>query len=180
MKGVVGRAGLYGGVFADVVNHFLSVHGIEWPVGRDGHFLQGGGSGFEQQGAECGVVGDGEGFEKVAVSDGRYAQYVVPGRNVVDLKIAVEVGRGSFDKGAVAAVEDAYIDVRGEFAVHAVSQRSHYFIGVADFFCLTLSALLSLAVLPTNGCCGRQMGRLAGCLGLPSADVCRQDRRVVR
>ena len=44
LQGVGGRSRLYGGVFADVVNHLLAIHGVEGLLGGDGHLLhQGGG-----------------------------------------------------------------------------------------------------------------------------------------
>ena len=147
LEGVLGGSGLDGGVVADIIYHLLTVHGVERPVGGDLYLLQRGGTLFQFQCAQCGVVFHGEGVVVVAVADGGDAQQVFAGGHAVHLELAVEVRRGTFDKGAVGALQHADVDKGQRFAADAVAQRANHLVGVADDFLTHRILLLLLLVV---------------------------------
>ena len=144
LQGVLGGAGLYAGVLADVVYHLLAVHGVEGLLGADLHGVQRRGAGHHAQRAQGRVVAHAEWHQAVAVAYGRHAQQVAARRHAADLEEAVEVRRGPFDEATVGRVEHGDVDEGEELAADGVAQLAHHLEGVALFHFLLLLHLLGL------------------------------------
>ena len=144
LQGVLGGAGLYAGVFADVVYHLLAIHGVEGLLGRDLDGVEGGGASLDADGAEGGIVAYGERHKAALVADGRDAEQIAAGRHIADFKQAVEVGGGALHKAAVGTVEHGHVDERQELARGRVAQLAHHLEGVALLHFLLLLHLLGL------------------------------------
>ena len=144
LQGVLGGAGLYAGVLADVIDHLLAIHGVEGLLGGDLHGVEGRGTRHHAQRAEGRVVAHREGYQAVAVAYGRHAQQVAARRYAADLEEAVEVCRGPFDEAAVCRVEHGDVDEGEELAADGVAQLAHHLEGVALLHFLLLPHLLGL------------------------------------
>ena len=144
LEGVACGAGLDGGVIADVVDHFLAVHGVERAFGGDFHLLQLSGAWFDPERAECGVVGDVERDDRVAVADSGDAEEVAACGDAADFEVAVQVGRAALDEGAVHAVEHSHIDEGDELAGDGVAEGTDDLEGRALFDVLLLADGLRL------------------------------------
>ena len=167
LEGVLGGAGLDGGVVLDVVDQLLAIHQVEGLLGRDFDSVEGGGTGLQAEGAEGGVVLYGKGNEAVAVADGGDAEQVAADRNAAHLKEAVEVGGGTLDEGGVCGLEHGHIDKGQELAADRVSQRADHLEGVAllDFLLLADGGGL-LAIAHLVPVAVRTLGTLAGTAAL--------------
>ena len=71
LQGVFGSSGLDGRVFADVVDEFLAVHGVNRFLGSDRDFAKRSHAGRDTQRTQLGVVGDMERQHEVLETDGR-------------------------------------------------------------------------------------------------------------
>ena len=175
MQGILGGAGLDGGILADVIDELLAVHSVERFLRLDGHLVERGGYGHQLDDVQVGVVLHGEGDVPRGVVEAPYAEDASALRDTVDFEIAVAVGGRTLDEGGVLGVEHGDVGVCQRGAGDGVAQKA-YHLERRTFthllFLLHLGSLLRvLALVPAVAVAAHRRSARVSAAGGSSAGI---------